>query len=226
MEPNKLMKKLSITLSKTAKISDLAKKAALLVNESRSPIDPIDSCDIVIVEIWNSHIYKYFASEDEVAKINDGDSIFAYQVESASSIQEKLPLEENTVSPFEDIDEDIAPQHSQSLKPDIETLTKLNKDWENVLSTFLTSYGVVGQMLNPKRKSTDERRAFLKKLKNFVNLCYTSTECKAALQSSSSQSNDGKMSPTSTVVTKLGDAAVADSQSLEEICQSSPSFTN
>lgn len=226
MEPNKLMKKFSITLSKMAKISDLAKKAALLVNESRSPTDPIDSSDIVIVELWNNHIYKYYDGEDEIAKINDGDTIFAYQVESVSSIQAKLPLEEKAVSPFEDVDENIAPQHSQSLKPDIETLTKLNKDWENVLSTFLRSYGIVGQMLNPKRKRTDERRAFLKKLKNFVNVCYTSTECKAALQSSSSQSNDGKMSPTSTVVTKLGDAAVADSQSLEEICQSSQSFNN
>jgi len=225
MTPGDVMRKMNVTLPKTANMAEFAKKIALLVNESTSTPNAIVAKDIAIAETWNKEIYKFYDDTEEVAKISDSDEIFAYQVASVEAIREEQDEEESTDGVTEMQEEEIQSRKPR-LKLDVTTLAKVNKGWEDVLRSFLSHNTPLPQLLNPTRKTHEERIAFHKKLVNFLNRCYSCQECKSALQSADDDENDGKMSPTSTVVSRLGATVVNSVQSLEELCHLSSMFRN
>ena len=224
MVPGEDMKKLNVTLSKTASVSELSRKIAMLVNDSKLSSDLVVAEDIVIAETWNKEIYKFYNGTEEVAKINDSDEIFAYQVASLDAIHQEQELEKDQEKGAEMQDEEAQQSPKHRLKLDVVTLAKVNKNWEDVIASFLSQPLTLSSLLNVRRKSHDERMAFHKKLVNFLNRCYSCQECKFALQCADSDENDGKKSPTTTVVSRLGAAAVDDTQSLEEMCHTSTMF--
>lgn len=226
MIPGEGMKKLNVTLSKAAHVSELSRKIAMLVNDSKLSSDAVVAEDIVIAETWNKEIYKFYSGTEEVAKINDSDEIFAYQVASLEAIHQEQELEKDQDKGAEMQDEEARHIPKHRLKLDVATLSKVNKNWENVLESFLSQPATLTSLLNARRKSHDERMAFHKKLVNFLNRCYSCQECKSALQCADSDENDGKMSPTTTMASRLGATAVDDTQSLEEMCHTSTMFKN
>lgn len=225
MSPVDRMKKLNVTLSKSASIEDLAIKISILVNQTRHRDESIDASNIIIAEIFHNEVFKFYDKTDEVAKINETDAIFAYEVASLDSIHAEIDAE-NDFIPCNDqsVEEDQEASFGSSL--DFETITKLNKSWEDVLASYLSQPSTLPTLLNQKGKTHEDRMFFHKKLENFLNRCYSSQEYKVALLESDSTEKTGKMSPTSTVVSKLGTTAVDDAQTLEELCHSSLLFRN
>jgi len=228
MTPGECMTKLNVTLSKTANVKELQKKIAESVNESKAPADSVDSNDIAIAEVWHNEIYSYYNVTDDVSKIGERDDIYAFQLASVESIHEEQEQDENdsVEQPAEE-----SQSHTSRLKLDLANLTKLNQDWENGLSAYLTQTTTLPTLLNSRRKTHEDRMNFHKKLTNFINRCHASPECAQApqsdveLDSCDDDSTDGKMSPTSTVVSKLGATVVDDdAQSLEELCETSSMF--
>lgn len=227
MTPGEIMQKMHVTLPKTASMSEFATKIVLLVNEKTPASDAIFAKDIIIAETWNKEIYKFYDDTEEVAKISDSDEIFAYQVASVDAIHEELVQdEEHNEYNGTEMQEEEMQSPKPRLRLDVTTLAKVNKDWEDVLCSFLTHSIALAQLLNIRRKTHEERMAFHKKLMNFLNRCYSCHECKAAFQCADDDENDGKTSPTSTVVSRLGATAVDDVQSLEELCHVSSMFKN
>lgn len=225
ISPADRMKKLNVTLSKTADIGDLATKISIIVNQTRRQDDAIDASNILIAEVWNKEVYKFYDKTDEVAKINETDAIFAYEVSSIDSIHAEIGSEHDYLScNDQNTEEDLDGNFRTSL--DLETITKLNKSWDDVLASYLSQTSTLPPLLNQKRTTHEDRMSFHKKLENFLNRCYSSQEYKAALLDSNFSEKTGKMSPTSTVVSKLGATAVDDSQTLEELCHSSLLFRN
>ena len=95
MVPGEGMKKLNVTLSKTASVLELSRKIAMLVNDSKLSSGVVVAEDIVIAETWNKEIYKFYNGTEEVAKINDSDEIFAYQVATLEAIHQEQELEKD-----------------------------------------------------------------------------------------------------------------------------------
>lgn len=231
MVPGVLVKKMNVTLFKTATIKDLQDKTAELFNGPNALDGAVDANDIVIGEVFNHEIYKFYESHDEITNIKERDEIFAFQVASVESIhaeqEEEKVLDEQTISG--NSDEETKPPASR-LKPDLPTLTRLNKDWEMVLTSYLSSISILPKILNPTRSTHEERMQFNTKLTNFIKGCYSTSECnaafKAAEKDTEAEESDGKMSPTSTVVSKFGATVVDDAQSLEERCHLNSLFRN
>lgn len=234
MTPGALSKKLNVTLAKTATIKDLQAKTVELLRESSSDFD-VDANDIIIAEVFNHEIYKFYNADEEIGRIKDADIIYAFEVSSVKSIhadqeahqQREREREQQSTKESDDQEKTLPPSR---LKPDVPTLTRLNKDWEIVLASYLTSTTTLPTILNQTRSTHDERLQFHLKMTRFIKHCYSSSECHTAFQTAEKDtdgdSSDGKMSPTSTVVSKFGATAVDDSQSLEEICAMNSMFQN
>lgn len=225
ISPAEYMRKLNVTLSKTADIRELAVKISVLVNQTRHRDESVDASNIVIAEIWNKEVYKFYDKTDEVAKINETDAIFAYEVASLDCIHADMDSEHDYES-YNDQTTEVDQEENFRTSLDEETITKLNISWEDVLASYLAQPSSLPSLLNQKRNTHEDRMSFHKKLNNFLYRCYSSQEYKAALIESKSAEITGKMSPTSTVLSKLGATAVDDAQTLEEICHVSSLFRN
>jgi len=250
LDPQQGMKKIKITLSKTAKISELRKKVVELVNEANvtssdeeSP-QAIDVDNVVLAEHFRHEIYTFYNFENDIEKIRDEDNVVAVEVATLESIHKEIKTyeEENATAMKEDpTDNNLISRPNGRLKLDVTTLAKLNRNqqWEVALEKFLSHSTFLATLMNLKRKTTEDREEFHKKLCNFISRCYASPECIKILQQGQSadlelessdgdDSEDGKMSPTSIVANQLGATAVDDesSQSLDELCEINSTFKN
>lgn len=225
MSPAESMKKMNITLSKHANIEDLATEVALLINQKKNPSEAVDASNIIVAEVWNKEVLKFYEKTEEVAKINDSDKIFAYEVASVDAIHEEIEKGQDRVTYPTDQDNEEDQKEKFRTSLDLQTITKLNKSWEDVLGGYLTQPLSLQSLLNQRRKTHEDRLSFSKKLANFINRCFSSQEYKAYLSTTCSGIDDtGKMSPTSTMVSKLNATVVDDAQTLEELCQMSVLF--
>lgn len=241
------VKRVKVTISKTATCGELKKKFLAALNEQHfSLADPVMNENVILAEIFQSDIYTFYESSDEIDKIRDGDFVVAYEVTSTAAILEEAKKFENqnpAINANDSLDNLLDDRPFGKVQLDLETKTKLNtKDsWEIALGTYINnSPTYLPSLLNPKRMKS-EKEKFYKTLCSFVNRCYASLEVSNALRGASkigsddveldscdgNDSEDGKMSPTSTVVSRLGATAVDDEpdvQSLEEICEASSTF--
>ncbi len=244
MTSDAFRRKFHVTVSKNALIKDLQKKTLTVIQESYSfgEMD-VDAKNLVIGEVFQQDIYMFYSEMDEVSRIREADDIYAFQVASVESIhqeQEEAKDKSKAQSPVEETTERSG---GQKLKLDVPTMTKLNRDWEDVFSSYLSQSTTLPTLLNSRRHTHEDRMNFHQKVNNFINRCYTSLECTAELTSTTSSTasqsdielefcddgsdseSDGKSSPTTHVANKLGAAVVDDNaQSLEELCDIFTSF--
>lgn len=224
--PDEMMKKIDVTLAKTATIKDLRMQCAELLNKSDRRTEVVAS-DLAIAEVFHKEVFQIYKCSDEVAKIKEADEIFAFEVASVESIH--VDQEKESESNQTEDENEARHVHVSRLKPDLATLTRLNKDWELVLGSYLSQVSTLPSLLNPKRNTHHDRMLFHKKLTNFLKRCYQTSECKGALDAAeivSEADPSGEMSPTTTIESKLGATLVDDAQSLEELCATSSVFKN
>lgn len=249
INPDERFKRFKITLPKNSNCLTLRDKLAEKINDlkSSSPHRTVDPENIILAEKFQHEIYKVFSVDDDIEKIRDSDHIMAYEVASTDSIHEEIEMNKSNTSTH---DKDEVNNEKQKddrpngrLQLGITTLTKLNKDqqWETSLEKYIRQTTLLPSLLNPNRSNTEKREAFYTKLSTFINKCYASMECTEALRGRATptsdlelescdgdDSEDGKMSPTTTVTSRLGATVVDDESlmSLEELSTMSPTFHN
>jgi ubiquitin C-terminal hydrolase len=250
MDPQERVKKFKVTLPKIANCAELRKRLASMINEFvfTSSSDNIMAENIVLGEKFQKEIYTYYDRNDEIGKIRESDLVVAFEVASVSSIHDEIktheqnnprPVVNDDLNEYEQLDE----RPYGRLQLDVSTMTKLNRgeEWETRIIAYLEQPTFFATLMNPKRKKVEERKKFHRDLKRFVNRCYASPECTNQLRGrvtpssdlelescDGNDSEDGKMSPTSTVATQLSATAVDDEStlSLRELCAQSSTFRN
>lgn len=250
LDANQRGKRLKVTLAKHCSCSQLRNKVAEKINSLGSPYssNPIVAENIILAETFHSEIYTFYDLEDDIDKIRDGDHVVAYEVSSIKFIHDEIEMNQDKMiesceTDDSSINNTMIDRPNGRLQLDIPTLTMLNKDqsWETYLSKYIAQPLFLHSLLNPRRHNTEEREDFYKNICKFINRCYSSSECIDALKGTIAPSNDlelessdgdssedGKMSPTSAVATRLGATVVDDkiSPSLEEISAMSSKFKN
>jgi len=176
IDPNACSKIFDVTLSKDSLFKDVAKRIAEIANVKGIPCS---SEDITFAEIWQNEVYSYYASDECIDRVKDSDDTFAFQLESAASVEAESAVAALKIE--EDIKSDIAKIESEGrkLKLNVETLAKLNRKdgWIGAMKTYLVQPLSITTM-HGKRRSYEEKIAFHFKISEFLTKCYESDEYK------------------------------------------------
>lgn len=171
LDPDRRMRTLSLTLSKTATINVLLTKLnEELVNDGI--IDrPIPLEDLCAADVWSNEVFGWYQDATEIDRIRDADKTFIYQLRPLSEVREesKSAVEEKSA-------ESILGQTKRARKfnLDLETLTRLNneEDWKTELEKYVQTPTLLLTIFNPKRGTVADLLQFLKKLETFIDLCH------------------------------------------------------
>jgi len=210
LDPAKRSQKLSISIPKTAKISELLKRTRdeVLKFKVLESENVIATEDMVALDVWNKDIYSWYNPEEDIERIRDNDETFVYQVRTAAELRAQA---EKKIA--EGGDEDLEMYNLKSAQKrhytlDLPTLTQLNKgdEWSTGFGKYLQNHLGFLNAFNANKGTTEDRVKLYERAQTFLKLCYSEVEGVEG-------ANDPQ--PNVTVI-----------QELEERCASSPVFEN
>lgn len=168
--PSEGKKKMHVTLNKTSTVSALQLKVTEMLNErlgNGSQVKPVDLC---MCDIWSGDVYSFYKPSDEIERIRDTDTTYAFQLCPASTFHS--PENDNDEVEMETMRTKRLPKVSK-VKLDMATLTRLNREdgWMKRLGRFVKQPTMLYKTLNAKRGTFEERKKFEQKMENFILLC-------------------------------------------------------
>ncbi|KAL3913819.1 MAG: hypothetical protein SGILL_006340 [Bacillariaceae sp.] len=167
LDASKKRQRLTVTVSKMGKISDLLEKTNEKLVETGFLEKPLPLIDLYACDIWNLDFFKVFKVDDDVGGIQDRDKTVVYQLESLDNIRKTTQEEDkDTIQTWESKN-----THRENL--DVATMTQLNgnKKWLTTLTENYAKYsgGAAHQIGS---KDIHVRMAYHQKLEDFLNDCY------------------------------------------------------
>jgi len=132
--------------------------------------------DLLLVDVWTQTFYAIHAPDDDVDKIRETDTTFAYELRPAKEFE----VVQDTIR--EERDENSLQKSKR--KPckrfalDIPSITAMNtgEQWKRTLERYVVHSTRTAHLLNPKRGTIDQRIDFYKKLESFIDDCYCANE--------------------------------------------------
>jgi ubiquitin carboxyl-terminal hydrolase 4/11/15 len=177
LDPNKRAKTVSVTLSKTALISELLRKVKgqlekfAVVSQGSSLVLE----DLCAVDVWQNEVYEWYEEKQDLDRIRDNDETFIYQLRPLAEVKAIAA----DIGKYVDDEAEASilglrsSSRSRRYQIDVGTLTRLNREseWTNEMSNYLRNRLGLVNAFNLKKGSTKERVAFYQRLVNFIELC-------------------------------------------------------
>jgi len=223
---------LSVTLSKTSTFEALQEKISEALRSDIGGFDAaeVDKANLCVVDMWNSEIYKFFDSKDEISCIKETDETYVYQLTPVSVIRAEEIDEEMSNA----MDDDATGNNGDGKDDreerccgvnELDNSTKLMLDrndvWMKELEKYVSSISQLIALLNTKWSSHEDRLAFIAKFKKFLDQCRACPD--AQVNDESKQAEYGQITSNAPVSSK---SSTDDALMLEERCHTSTSFKN
>ena len=183
LDGNERKRNLSITISKTAKMSKLINKVAeqLMKAGLSAQGRPYALSDLRAADVWSHEVYQWYDHNDDIDKIRDSDDTYVFELKPQDQIQNAEVESENALSDevlhaISDMKDN--PARTKRFTLDLGGQLKTNGEgWKQILEEYSTMNKMqLAKVLNFKRGTRSERYELFITLDDFLDKCISELE--------------------------------------------------